>query len=82
MWRKTLGRERNFYQGLIQVAAALVHVQRGNPKGAEDLYGKALKHLGPYSSQHQGVDLDKIIRDTRKSLDISADFPKIQLAPP
>ena len=35
LWRETKGPERDFYHGLIQVAAAYVHVQRGNAYGWE-----------------------------------------------
>ena len=34
VWKNAEGEEKTFYQGLIQAAAALLHVQRGNSVGA------------------------------------------------
>ncbi len=82
LWRETSGPARNFYQGLIQVAAAFVHVQRKNPEGAEDLYAKALKHLAAYAARYQGMDADRLIKAARKTLDLQKNFPKIDLGLP
>jgi predicted metal-dependent hydrolase len=77
-WRKTTGPDREFYQGLIQLAAALVHVQKNNPAGAEDLYAKALKRISQYPPYHCGVDCGKILADARRTLDLNTGFPKIK----
>ncbi|MDP6934160.1 MAG: DUF309 domain-containing protein [Myxococcota bacterium] len=41
VWRPTDGDERRFLQGLIQAAVSLVHLQRGNPRGALGQWTKA-----------------------------------------
>lgn len=61
-WHKT-GRGDNFYKGLIQLAAALVHVQKGNAKGAKRLVGTARRYLEPYGACHQGLNLGKLFAE-------------------
>jgi uncharacterized protein len=78
LWRKTKSPDRDFYQGLIQLAAALVHIQKGTPPGAEDLYAKAAKHLSKYPSYHCGLDCGKILADVRNAIDSKTGFPKIK----
>jgi len=41
VWRPTEGEQRRFLQGLIQAAVSLVHLQRGNPRGALGQWTKA-----------------------------------------
>ncbi len=48
IWQAERGGVRDLYKGLIQVAAAFVHISRGNARGARRLLGTALGYLGPY----------------------------------
>lgn len=45
LWKRSAGERRAGIQGLIQVAAALLHAERGNRLGALSLYGKAIRNL-------------------------------------
>lgn len=45
-----------FLQGLIQLAAAYHHVQRGNLRGAERLFDAALAKLREYPQGYFGID--------------------------
>ena len=45
-----------FLQGLIQIAAAYHHVQRGTYRGAGRLFEAGLKRLAPYPAAFCGVD--------------------------
>ncbi|MGH7934588.1 MAG: DUF309 domain-containing protein [Candidatus Binataceae bacterium] len=56
-WKRTRGEERLFYQGLIQAAAALLHVERGNLRGAESLLHKSKGKLEAFPSMHMGLDV-------------------------
>jgi hypothetical protein len=49
VWRSILrGDEARVWQGLIQAAAALLHLRRGNPHGVDVVGGAALEKLaGP-----------------------------------
>ena len=45
VWRSATGSKRSFYQGLIQIAAGGVKLQRGQPRAAEKLLTKGLSRL-------------------------------------
>ena len=56
LWLVSSGDEKQFLQGLIQLAAAYHHVQRGtSPRGAVRLFDAALKRLEPFPEGHDGV---------------------------
>ena len=57
VWKSTTGAAKNFYHGIVQIAAAFYHLEKGNLHGARTLLGKGLRHLDPYPSVYQGVTL-------------------------
>ncbi|MGB7553297.1 MAG: DUF309 domain-containing protein [Candidatus Korobacteraceae bacterium] len=87
VWLKLPEPEKTFLQGLIQVAAAFYHLQRGNPEGTVSLLRGALGRLDPHSPSFTGVSVAPLcreIRDWLTSLEAgdapcSRPFPKIQL---
>jgi hypothetical protein len=50
----------NFYKGLIQLAGAFVHVQKGRSKPALSLLRLAQSHLNSYPEVHHCLDLRKV----------------------
>jgi len=64
IWQQEQGAVRNLYKGLIQIAAAYVHVTRPNHFGAERLCRTALAYLRPYRAEGaMGFDVERICRD-------------------
>ena len=61
LWRAAPDEERDFYQGLIQVAAGLLHLQRRNLRGARNKLSEGLEKLRPYQPAHQGVFVNELI---------------------
>ena len=59
VWRVSESREKIFIQGLIQVAAALVHIQRGNPRGALALYRKARDKLASPPPKYRALMMEE-----------------------
>lgn len=55
---------RPFIQGLIQIAAALHHVQRGTPRGAVRLVDAALHKLAPYPESFLRIERTSLVRTT------------------
>ena len=55
IWLTASGDEKRFLQGLIQLAAAYHHVQRGTLRGAGRLFDAALTKLAPFAEGHGGV---------------------------
>ena len=55
-----------FLQGLIQIAAAYHHVQRGTYRGAGRLFEAGLKRLEPYATTFCGIDRDAAEKAARR----------------
>jgi predicted metal-dependent hydrolase len=69
LWRAAPDEERDFYQGLIQVAAGLLHLQRRNLRGARNKLREGLTKLAAYQPAHQGVFVNELIGEARRLLD-------------
>lgn len=79
--------EKTFLQSLIQVAAALHHLQRGNQQGTKSLLKAALRRLDPYPASFGGICVTPLCEELREWLraleardrwsDLS--FPQIRL---
>lgn len=68
-WRQEKGESRDFYHGLIQIAAAFVHLQKGTPEGAKELLRTAGQYLEKYRPAYQGISLEKLLAETRACLE-------------
>ncbi|MCS7460126.1 DUF309 domain-containing protein [Paenibacillus doosanensis] len=53
------------YQGLLQVAVGLYHHRNGNVSGAVKLFTAALEKLEPRQKAEAGIDLVRLVRDSR-----------------
>lgn len=60
VWHAAPESDRDFWQGVIQVAVAGVHLQRGNHGGAVSLFTRAGQRLAGYPDVHRGVDVDQL----------------------
>lgn len=61
LWRDASGDDRLFYQGLIQLAVTLVHVQQGNPRGVRNVWRSAQTKFAGLSAVYQGVDTPALL---------------------
>ena len=61
VWRASPKPEKKFLQGLIQVAVALHHHERGNLVGARSLLKRASRNLSLYPGTFGGVDLISLL---------------------
>lgn len=95
LWLMEPGAFRGFYQGLLQLAVALYHLQRGNETGARSLLQKGSLLLQHLPAVCQEIDLATLLADmdlVRRQLDDAnrprplqwPDFswPLIRLRPP
>jgi predicted metal-dependent hydrolase len=80
-WRTAAAAERDFLQGLVHVAVAWLHAERGNRNGCERQLLKAERRLGGYRPRHRGVDVDRILDDVATARRLVADG-SIALPPP
>lgn len=68
LWLQDRSESRDFYKGLIQLAAALHHLKQGNANGAEHLRQSAMGYLKTYMPVHLGLEVSRTLEDF-KSLD-------------
>jgi hypothetical protein len=61
LWRAANEEERDFYQGLIMVAAGLLHLQRRNARGARNKLAEGLAKLQRYEPAHQGLVVNELV---------------------
>lgn len=67
LWRETATPVRLCYQGLIQAAVGLHHLQRGNRAGADGLLRRAVRNLERSSEEHpQHLEVQELTEDLRR----------------
>jgi predicted metal-dependent hydrolase len=75
LWRASSDDDREFYQGLIQVAAGLLHVQRRNLRGARNKLREGVDKLRRYEPAHHGIFVNELIgQATRLLEDLDAGY--------
>lgn len=87
VWLELQDPEKAFLQGLIQVAAAFHHFQRGNLDGTSSLLRAALRRLDPCTPTFGGISVAPLCEEIRRWLKRLQDskvrprppFPQIQL---
>src|ERR1700679_3065875 len=52
--------QAKFYQGLIQMAGAFVHLQKNRLGPSARVFALALKNFEDYPARHEGIDLDAV----------------------
>ncbi len=66
LWMETIGRDRLFLQGLIQVSVGFYHLFNKNYKGASSQFMKGLEKLEAYRPAHRGIEIDHFLEDVRR----------------
>ncbi|MEX1178861.1 MAG: DUF309 domain-containing protein [Nitriliruptor sp.] len=61
VWHAAPDADRDLWQGVIQVAVAGVHLQRGNLEGAVRTFDKAHRRLSRYPDVHRGIDVEQLV---------------------
>ena len=69
LWHETADPERRSLQGILQVAVAQLHLQRGYRRGATSLFGEALGRLKPPGTPDLGWDLASLCRAAQQRLE-------------
>ena len=60
IWRESEGPVRHFFQGLIQVDAAIIHTQQGHWDGVANLLARSLGHLEQCPDDLLGMDVARL----------------------
>lgn len=61
LWLRASGDEKTFLQGLIQLAAAYHHVQRGTFRGGVRLFDAALSKLERFDDGRDGIHRGDVV---------------------
>ena len=61
LWRAAEEKDRDFYQGLIMVAAGLLHLQRRNARGARNKLTEGLDKLKKYEPTYRDLVLNELV---------------------
>jgi uncharacterized protein len=70
-WRAAPRAERDFFQGLVHVAVAWYQAGRGRRIGTERQLQKAIRRLTPYAPAHRGLELDSLLAQLRRALEVA-----------
>ncbi|MCS6886519.1 MAG: DUF309 domain-containing protein [Acidobacteriota bacterium] len=80
LWKIAQGDSKLFYQALIQAAAALLHHQNGNKRGAEVCLAKSLEKLSRLPKRFLGIDTEAYSKSLKTFFaEELAIFPKLEL---
>lgn len=77
LWKEIKGPDLDFLKGLIQIAAAFVHVQKGTFGGALQLFKTASAYLQKYPSLYKGINTHNLLSAVGESLSAGKGFPQI-----
>jgi hypothetical protein len=69
LWRAAPDEERDFYQGLIQVAAGLLHLQRRNMRGARNKLREGVDRLRSFLPAHRGIFVNELVGRAERILE-------------
>jgi uncharacterized protein len=80
LWMKAAGLEKEFYAGVILLAAALHKARKmESPRGGRRNYAKALVHLAVVPDTFHGVDVRELEADVHEALRHPYKQPRIEL---
>jgi uncharacterized protein len=68
LWNRQQEPEKQFTQGIIQIAVGLYHWGRGNFAGAGKLIPRGLSRVKPFSPHHRGLAVDKFVTVTEQCI--------------
>jgi len=69
LWRAATEEERDFFQGLILVAAGLLHIQRRNARGARNKLAEGIAKLAAYHPVHRAMYVTELVRGVKPILE-------------
>jgi tetratricopeptide (TPR) repeat protein len=78
-WRRTSGDEKEILQGIILLAAAFVHLQKGERDVALSVMKRGYEKLAGHNGRHFQIDLSALKETVRRMLAEGPDFFKITI---
>jgi predicted metal-dependent hydrolase len=64
LWIEAMAPEKMFYQGFLQIAVALYHLENRNWRGSVILLGEGISRLQTYQPIYAGIHVEQFLIDT------------------
>jgi predicted metal-dependent hydrolase len=64
IWLEAIAPEKNFYQGILQIAVGCYHLGNDNWRGAVILLGEGIRRLADYPPNHHQVNVERLREDS------------------
>jgi uncharacterized protein len=68
LWMEAPQSEKGFYQGILQIAVSLYHLDNQNWRGAVILLGEGINRLSRYQPQYGQIDVEEVIAQSAELL--------------
>ena len=68
LWMESAEDNRNFYQGILQIAVACYHLSNINWQGAVTLLGEGIRRLHTYQPSWEEIDISRLIIESQQLL--------------
>jgi uncharacterized protein len=78
LWNRQLEPEKQFTQGVIQIAVGLYHASRGNLVGANKLLPRGLARVRPFAPEHRGLKLLPFIAHVQSVAELLSHSPDLK----
>ena len=75
LWQKQPEPERQFTQGIIQIAVGFYHLLRGNRAGATKLFTRGLARIRSFEPEHGGINVTALAVAVARNLDAASVEP-------
>jgi len=85
LWMDALEPDKKFYQGILQIAVALHHLENQNWRGAMILLGEGIRRLHHYPLDYGGIQIEPFLEQVvglLQSLQIQAAEPMMTTGNP
>lgn len=68
LWMDAVEPDRQFYQGILQIAVGCYHLENHNWRGAVILLGEGIRRLSFYQPDYQDIDVSSLVKESQKLL--------------
>ena len=69
LWRTSPDPERTFLKALIQIAAAMIHIEKGHWRGVRELLERVTQYLAQVPDPMAGLDVRTLRRQVQRTLE-------------
>jgi predicted metal-dependent hydrolase len=68
IWMDAIATEKNFYQGILQIAVACYHLGNYNWRGAVTLLGEGVRRLSYFQPSYADIDVSGLVSESYQLL--------------